>query len=180
MIIPPKTDVNHHRPSHVTHKNRRREKGIGLIEVLVALLVLSFGLLGIAAMQATALRNNHSAAERSMAAILTHSIIDSMRANRSSALLGEYNYSGTSGNCTLPESGNLAQNDLVAWLQSMQLRDTSAGIRGIMSGSACGSVNCSDTGLCTIAIHWDDCRGTNDSTQAADCQTQTMTTEVQL
>lgn len=159
-----------------THSN---QCGTGLIEVLIALLILSFGLLGVAAMQTAALRNNHSAAERSMGAILTHSIIDSMRANRASALNGEYNLSLPSTGCNSMGTGTLAQTDIAAWLQSMQLRDTNSGIRGVMSGSACGAISCTSAGLCTITIRWDDCRGIN-NIPITDCQTQKMITEVQL
>ena len=159
-------------------RDAHHQTGVGLIEVLIALLILSLGLLGVAAMQAAALRNNHSAAERSMGAILSHSIIDSMRANRAAALAGAYNLALPDSGCTLPNAGTLAQNDLRAWLQSMVLRDTQAGIRGVMSGSACGGVNCTSAGFCRISIRWDDCRGINDP--AAACQTFTMITEVQL
>ena len=169
-----------HQPAlHDIQKSGIHQCGVGLIEVLVALLVLSFGLLGIAAMQAAALRNNHSAAERSMGAILSHSIIDSLRANRTGALNGDYNSSLPQSGCNVPSGGSLAQIDLRVWLESMQLRDTNAGIRGVMSGSACGSVNCTASGFCSITIRWDDCRGIHNSTQA-ECQTQKMITETQL
>ena len=57
-----------------------------LLAALVAVLVMGVGLLGIAAMQATALRNNQSALERTQATIQTYSILDAMRANRDAAL----------------------------------------------------------------------------------------------
>ena len=154
------------------------QRGVGLIEVLVALLVLSLGLLGVAAMQAAALRNNHSAAERSMGAILSQSIIESMRANRVDALSGAYNLALPESGCVIPSGGSLAQNDLQSWLQTMVLRDTDAGVRGVMSSSACGGINCSNTGLCKIRIRWDDCRGIN--TPDKPCVSITMTTETQL
>lgn len=154
------------------------QRGVGLIEVLVALLVLSFGLLGVAAMQAAALRNNHSAAERSMGAMLSQSIIESMRANRADALSGAYNLALPESGCVIPSGGSLAQNDLQSWLEAMLLRDTGAGVRGVMSGSACGGINCNNAGLCRIQIRWDDCRGIN--TPDKPCATMTMTTETQL
>ena len=39
----------------------RRQRGVTLIEVLVALLILSFGLLGLAGLQGISLRNNFNA-----------------------------------------------------------------------------------------------------------------------
>src|SRR3970040_1926224 len=44
-----------------------RQRGAGLIEVMVAVVVLAVGLLGIAGLQLASLQNNHSAALRSQA-----------------------------------------------------------------------------------------------------------------
>jgi type IV pilus assembly protein PilV len=166
-------------PHRANERQTQRQSGVGLIEVLIALLVLSLGLLGIAAMQGAALRNNHSAADRSMGAILTHSIIDSLRANRAAALAGDYNLA-LDEDCALPDAGTLAQNDLRAWRQTLTLYDVDAGVRGIMGGSACGGVSCTGGGLCTISIRWDDCRGINPTADANRCLTQTLQTQVQL
>ena len=59
----------------------RRESGFSLIEVLVALLVLSIGLLGLAALQAQGLRFNHDAYVRTQATNLAYDIVDRMRVN---------------------------------------------------------------------------------------------------
>jgi type IV pilus assembly protein PilV len=59
-----------------------RQKGFSLVEVLVALLVISVGLLGIAKMQALALSNTSSARLRSLAAIQAASLASSMHADR--------------------------------------------------------------------------------------------------
>lgn len=57
--------------------------GFSLIEVLVALLVLSIGLLGLAALQTTGLAFNHQSYERTQAVLQAYDIIDRMRANKS-------------------------------------------------------------------------------------------------
>jgi type IV pilus assembly protein PilV len=57
----------------------RKQRGVGLIEVLVTLLVLSVGLLGLAALQNTALRFSHTAMLESQAQFLIRDLIDSMR-----------------------------------------------------------------------------------------------------
>lgn len=59
-----------------------RQVGVGLIEVLVSLLVLSIGLLGLAALQAQSLRFTTDAYLRSQATVLASDIIDRIRANR--------------------------------------------------------------------------------------------------
>jgi len=51
-----------------------------MIEVLVAVLVLAIGLLGVAALQTNALKNNQSAFQRSQASMLAYYMMDAMRA----------------------------------------------------------------------------------------------------
>jgi type IV pilus assembly protein PilV len=66
-------------------KTRRSDKmaaGFSLIEVLVALIVVSVGLLGIAKMQAIAYSSTGVASKRSLAAIEAASLASSMHANR--------------------------------------------------------------------------------------------------
>ncbi len=125
-----KTASRHGPPDPIARRNRLA--GVGLIEVLVALTVLSVGLLGVAAMQVLALRNNTSAADRSMAVILSYSIIDSLRANRETAMAGAYTLALPETGCELPAAGTLATNDLRAWLDAMALRDEDNGVRGVM------------------------------------------------
>ncbi|CAK0737766.1 type IV pilus assembly protein PilV [Gammaproteobacteria bacterium] len=64
----------------------KRPDGFTLVEVLVAMAVLSVGLLGLASLQIVALRANSSALYRTQANNLTYLIIDSMRVNRQAAL----------------------------------------------------------------------------------------------
>lgn len=58
--------------------------GFTLIEVLVAALVMSVGLLGLAGLQMTSLKNTHAAAMTSEASILASSMADRVRANPNS------------------------------------------------------------------------------------------------
>jgi type IV pilus assembly protein PilV len=60
----------------------QRGAGFSLVEVLVALIVISVGLLGIAKMQALALSNTSSARLRSLAAIQAASLAATMHADR--------------------------------------------------------------------------------------------------
>ncbi|MBI1904763.1 MAG: type IV pilus modification protein PilV [Rhodocyclales bacterium] len=60
------------------------------MEVLVALVVLSFGLLGQAGLQAAAMKVNQGAMLRSHATTLAYDILDRMRANSSAATGGSY------------------------------------------------------------------------------------------
>lgn len=70
--------------------NRARRHGFTLIEVLVALLVLSIGLLGLAALQTTSLKFNTDSYLRTQATLLAYDIIDRMRSNTTGLYAGNY------------------------------------------------------------------------------------------
>jgi type IV pilus assembly protein PilV len=134
--------------------NQRGQRGTSLIEVLVSVLIMAVGMLGIAAMQATALRNSQSSTERSQAVIASYAIIDAMRANRVGAIAGSYNTTGWS--CALPAAGTLAGNDMRAWMTALR---TSIGADET-DATICGSINCTAaTGICVVGVRWDDSRG---------------------
>lgn len=57
----------------------RRERGIGLIEVLVTLVILAFGLLGVAGLQASALRSTVESGSRGMAVRLANDMAERLR-----------------------------------------------------------------------------------------------------
>ncbi len=142
--------------------DRRLQSGFSLIEVLVAVLVLSIGLLGLAALQATALRNNQSALERSQGVVNTYSMLDAMRANVDSARAGEYVMAET---CTVPTAnGTLVEKDKKAWIQM---------IHANLGDTACGTVACNGS-LCTVTVQWDDRRGKGGE------EKQQFSTEVQI
>ena len=128
----------------------RRTRGFTLIEALVALLVLSIGLLGVAALQLTSLRSNHGSAMRSQATFLAYDIIDRMRANRAAALAGNYNIAlGAVGT-----SGTVAGNDLIAWKQNIARTLPAIDYAGTPQ-AADGAVT--QTGnIFTVTIRWSD------------------------
>jgi type IV pilus assembly protein PilV len=66
------------------------QAGFSLMEVMVALLVLSIGLLGLAALQTSAIKMNHQSYQRTQATTLIYEIIDRMRANVTAASAGRY------------------------------------------------------------------------------------------
>lgn len=124
--------------------------GVGLIEVLVAVTILAIGLLGIAAMQATALANRHSAVQRSEAVVGTYAILERMRANHAAAANGGYDLAAMT--CSAPTATNLVTTDLRTWIGSLK-----AGL----GPSACGQVVDCGGDDCTIIVQWDDSRGTD-------------------
>lgn len=143
-----------------------RQAGAGLLEVMIAVLIMGIGLLGIAAMQATALRNGQSSLERSQVVIQSYSILDVMRANRTDAIAGYYDTPGSSPLCAAsapdsdqPTGQQTAQAEVNGWLASLKRTVGTAG-----DSSTCGQIKCVANaisgGTCTVTVQWDDSRGT--------------------
>lgn len=131
----------------------RTQRGVGLIEVLVAVLLLSIAFLGIAALQATSLSTNNSAMARSMATVASYSVLDAMRVDRTVAMAGGYNTSAPIKASACPAEG--------ATLASVQLHDW-CNTLGLTLGaveSTTGEIACQGAeGDCTITIKFDDSR----------------------
>lgn len=128
------------------------QSGVGLIEVLVAVLVLSIGFLGIAALQAVSLSTNNSAMARSMATIASYSILDAMRADSVSAKSGSYNTSTpVAGNACPTTAATLAQAQLGQWCSQLSATLGAA-------ATTTGNVSCDGAGICTVTITFDDSR----------------------
>ncbi|SEO72914.1 type IV pilus modification protein PilV [Aquisalimonas asiatica] len=134
-----------------------RQQGYSLLEVLIALLVLSIGLLGLAGLQTASLQSNQSAAQVSQATFLAHDMFDRMRANRDDAL--DNRYSVAFSNSSDDFSGDsLTDFDRAEWLRQMEsvipgTRETGCGEDG--GEQACGaSVNVDGNGRAEITIRW--------------------------
>jgi type IV pilus assembly protein PilV len=131
---------------------RKHQTGFGLVEVLVALLIVSIGLLGIVSLQVMALKNTGSSMERSQAVIQTYSYMDVLRANRDQAVLSNLDMSMT---CD-PE--NLAETLVEQRRWITQLHET-------LGPQSCGQVQCLGGGKCTITVQWDESRAEGGSTE---------------
>ena len=140
-----------------------KNTGFTLIEVLIAMLVLAVGLLGLAGLQVTSLKNNQSAYFRSQATQLAYDITDRMRTNK----LGNYNnQAATADDCTatLCTPSQMAGYDLKQW--SDQLSALLPNGQGIVckdntpgDGASKTAHNCDGAGNSyTIKIWWDDDR----------------------
>lgn len=97
----------------------KTNSGFTLIEVLISVVVLAGGLLGLAALQATTVRNNQSAYHRSVATQLAYDMSDRMRINLVGVTAGNYNDKvattddcAGNNNCTAVQ---MAGYDLAQW-----------------------------------------------------------------
>lgn len=140
-----------------------RASGFTLLEVLVALVVLSIGLLGLSGLQSNSLRNNYNALQRSQATILTSDIIDRMRANRAGAVTGRYNieYSDDDPDaftCT-PVTGGCNESQVA----QMDLSEWRTYVKRLPAGQSKVSVDAA--GVVEIEVCWGEARGED----PADC-----------
>jgi len=139
------------------------ESGFSLLEVLIALLVLSIGLLGLAGLQANAVAFNHSAYMRTQATNLAYDISDRMRTNRQAALDGDYDHEAPSPapacGSAIP-SGTIAERDIAAWHIALSC--------ALPNGN--GSVELGADGRLTITISWDETRFEEDGVAGDDVE----------
>lgn len=91
------------------------QRGFTLIEVLVAVVILSIGLLGLASLQTVTLQRGNGAAQRVEALNYAYDLLDRMRANRSQALAGRYDVDVGE----VPSGTTLAESDVRSWKQAM-------------------------------------------------------------
>ncbi|HID48830.1 MAG TPA: type IV pilus modification protein PilV, partial [Chromatiales bacterium] len=65
-------------------------RGFTLLEVMIALVIFSIGLLGLAGLQARGLQSNTTAQYRTTAMILAYDMADRIRANSTGVAAGNY------------------------------------------------------------------------------------------
>ncbi|HQT31470.1 MAG TPA: type IV pilus modification protein PilV [Thiobacillus sp.] len=127
-----------------------RQSGFTLLEVLVAILVLSIGLLGLAGLMASSIRNNHSAYQRTQATWLAYDMIDRMRVNRANAISSANNYNIAIGTATSGSSG-LAGADVTGWKTTLA--------NALPAGDGSVAVDSTSRAV-TVIVQWNDSRGT--------------------
>ena len=141
------------------------QKGLSLIEVMIALAVFSFGLLALAALMASGLKYNTSALHRSYATSQAYDMADRMRANH----LGLDHYNGLIDPSDDPDCGGFgSESDSVISCSSLEMAQydswewNNTNARLLPEGT--GTVSLSDDpaladfGLYTITVSWNDDR----------------------
>ncbi|MCQ4163779.1 type IV pilus modification protein PilV [Tahibacter harae] len=139
---------------------RSKNRGFSLLEVLIALMIFSVGLLGLAGLMVVSVKTNNGAYQRTQAAFLAQSMVDRMRANSMGVWGGNYNATVPGGSnptcpCTVAQ---LAQRDLYWWGQELTnfLPNPAATVRCVNNNN----VGVNDrrrppyNGTCTMTITW--------------------------
>ena len=137
-------------PTQMTRPSRSR--GFTLLEVLIALVILSIGLLGIATLQGVGLRSSHGAYLTSQASLLAYDIADRIRANPGMIALGG-SVATAGGDCALDVSDlPLSDVDRIEWSCSVQtlLPQGSGTVSRVPSAIIAGA------STVTINLEWQD------------------------
>ena len=158
----------------------KTNKGFSLIEVMVAVFVLAIGLLGIAGLQVTAIKSNHTAMSRTQSTQLAYDLADRMRANMPGTIAGNYlataahnetyncfdDFTGVgTGECS---PSQMAHADL-DWAFDLASANFPQGSLAVTCTSPTGTIVSIDTGAedCaqgfshTVTINWNEQDGTN-------------------
>lgn len=138
-------------------------RGFSLVEALVALVVMSIGLLGIAALYVESLRSGTSALLRSQAVALASDMADRIRANPTAgtAYAKTVDANGTvtaacnaaTGTCTVDQ---MAANDIAQWAVLVDDRqdDPSKGPLALPAGRGTVAVSATTPRVYTITVSW--------------------------
>lgn len=164
------------------------QRGLSLIEVLVAVFIFSLGLLGLAGLLVVSSKANHSAYLRTQATFIAGSMADRMRANPVGVWNDSYDVSdiagvtyatpeacGTSDPCSPDE---LANHDLAQW-KSMLGGLLPNGTASIACAPATSYIPTDQqqrmrppySGSCTMLISWDDRGISDEDSRGTDQQT---------
>lgn len=143
----------------------RGQRGVALLEVMIAFFVLSIGLLGLAGLQIKALQFNQSAYQRSQAIASTYDMLDRMRLNRQAATGNQYDTGGWQSQHT--GSGNIVDADLTQWLTA---------ISGNLPDGQ-GSIVCDANDVCTVSVRWSN-RFQDDADPGDDFEEFSLTSEM--
>ena len=160
-------------------KYTRFNSGFTMLEVLVAMVVLSVGLLSLAGLQVISLRTNHSSYLRTQATIQSYDIMDRMRVNPDRVKAGDYDKptqegsAGTENTACETSAGcaitDVAPHDLFRWNKAIaDVLPDGEGIvcidrtpdDGIPTAPDCDSAGSTDpaTAIYAIKIWWTDDR----------------------
>lgn len=147
---------------------RKQQSGVGLVEVMIAVLVLSFGFLAAAKMQIAGMRYSQNAYFLSQGTFMLRDMTDRMRANRTGVLAGNYDAYTTTASTTNPgcftngtecTPAEIASADLHAWSAYLHAPTGAVNFKPLLpsigTAVAKGQIALSaTTGVYTVSVTW--------------------------
>lgn len=173
------------RASPVPGASLRRQKGVGLLEVMITVIVISVGLIGIAGLQVATKRAGFQATQRTLALTLANDMMQRLTLNPGSLAayatgstpLGGGSISSAPTKCLgTAAAANCTAAQLAAWdrweweqridgVSTLNKNDSNANAGGLVSPRGCITVN---GRLVRVVINW---RGLVETTDAGTANT---------
>jgi type IV pilus assembly protein PilV len=131
-----------------------------MIELLVAFVIFSFGMLGVAGLQTKTLSFSQASLQRSQASALTDDILDRMRSDRLGALAQRWNTDRNETAAAAVRSGvniGVVATDLSDWKSQVEA------LLPAGQASIAVSADPASLGVVTVEIFWDDSAGRDEA-----------------
>jgi type IV pilus assembly protein PilV len=140
-----------------------QQAGFTIIEMLIAVLVISIGLLGMAGLQTTGIQQSHNSYLKTQASMLAYDMADRMRSNLQGVNAGNYDdvdsmddpvksAPGCATGNTACSAADTATYDIYQWTN----KDNEGSIASLLP-SGYGIIT-QDGGVFTITVLWDEAR----------------------
>ncbi len=153
-----------------------RQAGIGLIEILVTVLLLSVGFLAAAQMQVQGMRFSQGAYMQSQAYFMASDMMDRMRSNIDGVAAGHYDSAVTSSSASNPNcsvnfcnDNQLAFQDIFDWSTNLHpLLGTPNFVPLLPSSTnvtARGEIEAQGNGMYTVSVYWSEKIGSDHTEQ---------------
>ncbi|MCW8885236.1 MAG: type IV pilus modification protein PilV [Motiliproteus sp.] len=162
--------IAHHLKPLGGTSTKKDQYGVGMLEVLIAIVLLTSTLLGATALQITGLQTNRSAYYRSQASQLAYDYADRIRINASYALNNSSNYELNTSSMAMPSStscstnsngcseANLRVHDIRQWSENFidvtGVGNDNSAYQALLPGGV-GEVTASGATF-TITVSWDE------------------------
>ena len=157
-----------------------RQSGIGLLEVLIALIILSFGFLATARMQVEGMRYSQGAYNLSQAKFMVLDMTERMRVNREGMQGDDYKGQSTQAGTSDPgcvtdgtacSPSDIALADLHAWSRNLHAPSGTTNFTPLLPGTtstpAKGSITFDATeGAYTVTVQWNETISGTDALQS--------------
>jgi type IV pilus assembly protein PilV len=143
--------------------NRHRNEGFLLIEVLIALVILAFGLLALARAMATATLDELESFQRSQAMVIAQEMVERINANRKEALsyVGSYAAPPVIQDCSLEATLLLRdQCEFRNHLMGSGTRDAGKAIGSAIAARACITEASPGSNAYIVAVAWQGLKST--------------------
>lgn len=153
-----------------------KHDGFSLIEVLIALVVLAFGLLGVAGLQSAGMRHTQASNLQSQSSMYAHNMADRLRSNPEAIETGYFDEPITESPGPPPvdcDAADCTPTELATFDVSNWYADLSEALPMGTGVIRCHDADCGKHSQFTVSVMWDGHRtGSTDAKNSRTCSTE--------